>query len=74
MSGGVGMKQIIIEIPETKKELKEFEKRIREIDKGAKEEVKKYRNHIDKEFTLGYKKPLLFPLNCETCKWCNNGK
>lgn len=63
------MKKIIIEIPETKKELKEIEKRIREIDKGALEESKKYRNHIDKEFSLGYKKPLFFPMTCETCKF-----
>jgi len=75
------MKTIIIEIPETKKELEEFNKDIHEIDKGALKEVEKIRSFIDKEFSLGYKKPLYFPLCCETCKFeggafwhCHNPK
>ena len=61
------MKKIIIEIPETKEELKEFNKNIHEIDKGALKEI--YRRIIDDEFSLGYKEPLFFPTCCETCKF-----
>jgi len=81
LGGGIYMKQIIIEIPETKEELKEFEKHIHEIDEGALNEINHIREIIDDEFSLGYKISLFFPMCCETCKFeggafwhCHNPK